>query len=167
MATSQQKGGRSSDSGTQRAKGRPDGARRVRRPANGETGSLGKSIKKVSPYEQGATGSSVGYRSSAPRRAHMRRKPAHAAHASPRVRERGAKFPLWGFLLVAIALVGVCAGGFLLLRGLVHPYEGAKVEDGKQVTVVIPEGSSGASIIQLLLEEGVIHSTADFRQAVS
>jgi len=97
----------------------------------------------------------------------MRRKPAHAVHAAPRVRERGAKFPLWGFLLVAIALVGVCAGGFLLLRGLVHPYEGAKVEDGKQVTVVIPEGSSGASIIQLLLEEGVIHSTADFRQAVS
>lgn len=54
----------------------------------------------------------------------------------------------------------------MLVRGLMHPYEGAKVEDGKQVTVVIPEGSSGASIIQLLLDEGVIHSTADFRQAV-
>lgn len=69
-------------------------------------------------------------------------------------------------VLVVVALVGVCVGGFFLVRAIVHPYEGARVDDGKQVTIVIPEGSSGATIVQLLLDEGVIHSTADFKQAV-
>lgn len=53
-----------------------------------------------------------------------------------------------------------------LVMNIVHPYEGAKVEDGQRVTVVIPEGSSGASIIQELLDTGVIHSSKDFRKAV-
>lgn len=106
----------------------------------------------------------AGYKSSVPRRAHMRRKqPKHAAKST---RARRQRFPLWGVLLVVLVFGGVCAGGFFLIRSIVHPYEGARVDDGQQVTIVIPEGSSGSEIVQLLLDGGVIHSTSDFRQAV-
>lgn len=69
-----------------------------------------------------------------------------------------------GIVVVAIAMV---AGGFFLVRSILHPYEGAKVPDGQSVTVVIPEGSDGATIIQTLLDAGVIHNSKDFRKATA
>lgn len=122
----------------------------------GNTGSL---EQRVPPRR------ATGYKSSVSKRAHMRRKaPKHAAKSQQPTRRQ--HFPIWGVLLVVLAFAGVCAGGFLLIRSIVHPYEGARVDDGQQVTVVIPEGSSGSEIVQLLLDGGVIHSTSDFRQAV-
>ena len=74
--------------------------------------------------------------------------------------------PGWAVaFIVVIVLAGMGVGGFFLARHIIHPYEGAKVEDGQQVTVVIPDGSSGSDIIQILLDAGVIHSSKDFRKA--
>lgn len=88
--------------------------------------------------------------------------PRHAAHVAPRPK----RFPAWGVLLVIVLILGIGVGGFFLVRNIVHPYEGARVEDGQEVTVIIPEGSSGQDIIGILLEQGVIHSSSDFRKAV-
>ena len=69
--------------------------------------------------------------------------------------------------VVAVALVALLAGGFFVVRTVLHPYEGAQVEDGLSVTVEIAEGSDGQTIIQQLLDAGVIHSSKDFRRAVA
>ncbi|MDO4797122.1 MAG: endolytic transglycosylase MltG [Coriobacteriales bacterium] len=91
------------------------------------------------------------------------RRRATPRHAAPK-RRRG--MPGWAVaLIVVIVLAGLGVGGFFLARHIIHPYEGARVEDGQQVTVVIPDGSSGSDIIQILLDAGVIHSSKDFRKA--
>ena len=87
-------------------------------------------------------------------------KPTHAK-ARPR---RGVPRALV-VLIVLVVLAGAGVGGFFLVRHIMHPYEGARVEDGQEVTVVIPDGSSGSDIIKILLDAGVIHSSKDFRQA--
>ena len=84
-----------------------------------------------------------------------------ASHAAPR--KRGLSGGVIAIIVVLVLALGV--GGFFLVRHLLHPYEGAHVEDGQAVTVVIPEGSSGSDIINILLDAGVIHSSRDFRQA--
>ena len=68
---------------------------------------------------------------------------------------------------IALALVVVLAGGFFVVRTFVTPYEGARVEDGQPVTVVIAEGSDGQTIIRTLLDAGVIHNRKDFMRAVN
>lgn len=91
-----------------------------------------------------------------------RRRASAPRHAAPQKK----RFPIVRFLLVIILLAGVGVGGFFLVKSIIHPYEGSRVEDGQEVTVVIPDGSTGSDIIQLLLDSGVIHSTKDFRKAV-
>ncbi len=88
-----------------------------------------------------------------------KRAPMHAAPVKKR-------FPVWGVLLIILLVAGAGVGAFFGIRYLLHPYEGARVEDGQQVTVVIPDGSSGSEIVQALLDSGVIHSSKDFRKAV-
>jgi UPF0755 protein len=91
-----------------------------------------------------------------------RRAPSHAKAPQRH------KTPTAVIVLIAIIVTaGIGVGGFFLVRQILHPYEGARVEDGQEVTVVIPEGSSGSDIIQILLDAGVIHSSKDFRQAAS
>ena len=80
--------------------------------------------------------------------------------------QRHTGFPIWALLLAVVVTVGIGAGAFFLIRNVVHPYEGADVPDGEPVVVAIPEGSSGSEIIAILLDAGVIHSTADFMSAV-
>ena len=67
----------------------------------------------------------------------------------------------------AVAVVALLVGGFFVVNNLRHPYEGARVEDGQTVTVTIPEGADGGTIIQTLLDAGVIHSSKDFRRATA
>jgi UPF0755 protein len=86
-----------------------------------------------------------------------------AAHAAPR-KKRG--MPAWGVFLLVFLVIGIGVGGLFFANHLLHPYEGARVEDGQTVTVVIPEGSSGSTIIDVLLDAGVIHSSKDFRKAL-
>ena len=91
-----------------------------------------------------------------------KRRASAPRHAAPQKK----RFPVIRVLLVIILLAGVGVGGFFLVKNIIHPYEGSRVEDGQEVTVVIPDGSTGSDIIQLLLDSGVIHSTKDFRKAV-
>ena len=99
------------------------------------------------------------YKSSSKRDRRKRQAPRHAAPVKRR-------FPIVRVLLVLIVLAGIGVGGYFGVRHILHPYEGAKVEDGQTVTVVIPDGSSGSDIIQALLDAGVIHSSKDFKKAV-
>ena len=87
-----------------------------------------------------------------------------AKHAAP-PKKKG--FPLAGCLIILVLLAGLGVGGYFAVTRIFFPYEGALVEDGLNVTVVIPEGSSGSDIIKILLDSGVIHSTRDFRKAVN
>ena len=87
--------------------------------------------------------------------------PKHSAYGS-----RGNRPTVIALVAVVVALALV-VGGFFVVRSLLHPYEGARVEDGQSVTVTIPEGADGARIIQQLLDAGVIHSSKDFRRAVN
>lgn len=123
---------------------------------NGNTGSL----SATNPNRVRTTGA-VGYKSKTPSR-NRNRKPT-PSHAAPAPAKRG--FPVWGIIVTIVAVVGLGVGGFFLVKNLVHPYEGKQVEDGQEVTVVIPEGSSGSDIIQILLDAGVIHSSKDFKAA--
>lgn len=89
-----------------------------------------------------------------------RHAPSHASY-QPR-RGHGAV----RVILVLLLIAGIGVAGFFAFQKLTHPYEGAQVEDGQDVTVVIPEGSSGTQIIQELLDKGVIHSSKDFLKVV-
>lgn len=69
---------------------------------------------------------------------------------------------------IAVAALIVVVGGFFAVRTLlVGSYTGTTVEDGKEVTVVIPEGADGGTIRRTLLEAGVIRSGEAFRRAVA
>lgn len=120
----------------------------------GSTGSVGtQPSKKARPANSQAK--------SANRADSMKRRKHVAKHAAPTMRRyTGLKILL---VLVFLAVIG--AGGYLGYKFLFNPYEGATIEDGKEVTVVIPEGSSGSDIIDILLDAGVIHSSKDFRKA--
>ena len=125
-----------------------------RRVSTGNTGSL----SAARPDRVQATGS-VGHKSASGKK-RGRYTPTHAAP-----KKRG--MPAWGVILIVLFVAGIGVGGFFLVKNLLHPYEGAQVEDGQTVTVVIPEGSSGADITNILLDAGVIHSTKDFRKATN
>lgn len=131
-------------------------ARKARSQGDGSTGSI-----PTSSTDRVRSNGAVGYTSAANVRSGGRRRPAHGAHAAPT--KKG--FPVWGVIIILLVVAGMGVGGFFLVRHLVHPYEGTRVEDGQEVQVVIPEGSSGADIIQILLDTGVIHSSKDFRKA--
>lgn len=100
----------------------------------------------------------IGYRSAATARG--RKSHRRPSHVSPR---RG--LPTWSIVVIAVAVVGVLVGGFFVIRNLVNG-SGAHGQDGSMVTVVIPEGSNGNDIIDILLDVGVIRSKRDFRNAV-
>lgn len=125
--------------------------RSASRPSSGNPSRTGTS-KKVQ-----ANGA-VGYKSSVSSKGGKHRRPSHAA-----VKKKG--FPVWGIFLILLLVAGLGVGGFFLVQYVLNPYEGARVEDGQEVTVVIPEGSTGADITQILLDAGVIHSSKDFRKA--
>ena len=101
----------------------------------------------------------------APRPTSRGRNGRHApSHASYQPRRGSGVVKVVIVLLVVAGLIGVA--GYFAYQKLMHPYEGAQVEDGQEVTVVIPEGSSGTQIIQELLDKGVIHSSKDFLRVV-
>ena len=143
----------------------------ARRVSAGNTGSAKRvsagstgSAKRVSAGNTGslsATGSKRIRSSSGTARPSKRGKYA-PMHAAP-VKKRSH---VGRVLLIILLVAGVGVGAFFGVRYLLNPYEGAKVEDGKQVSVVIPDGSSGSEIVQALLDAGVIHSSKDFRKAV-
>ena len=126
-----------------------------RRTRSGRTGSL----SATNPGRTGAGRTNAGRAASSKSRGGT---PQHSA----------SKLPSTGRTVlivagVAVALIAVIAGGFFVVRNVLHPYEGAHVEDGLSVTVEIAEGSDGQTIIQQLLDAGVIHSSKDFRRAVA
>ncbi|MDO4805834.1 MAG: endolytic transglycosylase MltG [Coriobacteriales bacterium] len=164
MANTQYSGGRPSESGTRQKRARREGAPRPSRKNDASrTGELNRTGANQPQRAYTSDGNGSGYRSNTPRRGHKRHQPAHAArHAKPQKK----RFPVWGMLIILLLVGALGAGGVYLVMNILHPYEGARVEDGQQVTVVIPEGSSGTAIIQELLDAGVIHSSKDFRKAV-
>lgn len=90
---------------------------------------------------------------------HKSNAPKHAS--APR--RRGLPIGALVGIVVLVLVLGV--GGFLLVTRVLAPYEGARVEDGQTVTVVIPEGSDGGTITKALLDAGVIHNSRAFRKA--
>lgn len=98
--------------------------------------------------------------------ASTKRKRVQARHIAPaHSAQKRRGFPVWGVILILLVVAGLGVGGYFVVSNILHPYEGARVEDGQEVTVAIPEGSSGGEIIQILLDAGVIHSSSDFRKA--
>lgn len=76
----------------------------------------------------------------------------------------------WPRVLMSLILVAFILGAayiFVLpmVKDLTKP-ETPQVETGKQVTITIPEGSGAASIIQQLLDAGVISDQASFANAL-
>ena len=68
---------------------------------------------------------------------------------------------------IVVAALLVLVGGFFAVRTFLTPRPAASVEAGKEVTVVIPEGADGGTIVKTLLDAGVIGNARDFRRAVS
>ena len=122
---------------------------------SGTTGSM----SAANPNRVRSASESGNYAATSKRSRRKRQAPRHAAPAK-------RHFPVWRVFLIILILAGLGVGGYFGVRYILHPYEGAKVEDGQTVTVVIPDGSSGSDIIQALLDAGVIHSSKDFRKAV-
>lgn len=157
----------------------------VRRPANSRANATGSSR----PVKKGSTGSLKREGAGSVRAGELvhvgpgdksgSRKPSSARGKSTEKNRRGKhvakhaappkkkRFPVVGCILILLLMAGIGVGGYFVVTRVLFPYEGAVVEDGQEVTVVIPEGSSGSDIIQILLNSGVIHSTRDFRKAVS
>lgn len=122
----------------------------------------GGSSSAQNPNRRDVYANNSGNRAGRSKRKSGKRRPAHAAPP----KRRG--MPGWAIaLIVVIVLAGLGVGGFFVVSNILHPYEGARVEDGQPVTVVIPEGTSGSGIIQILLDAGVIHSSKDFRKAAA
>lgn len=160
----------------------PQGARRVRtggRPAAGGTGkipaggtgkiSVGGTGKVGTAGVQGVKGASGTKPAGTAKAAAGGKRVVKAGTSAPKHSSKQApsRIPVPLIIGIAVAVVAVLVGGFFVAQSILHPYEGARVEDGKTVTVVIPEGSDGASIIQSLLDAGVIHSSKDFRRATA
>ncbi len=126
-----------------------------RRVGSGTTGSL-----SAANPNRVASSTGVNYRSSKSGRGSRRRTPSHAAPVKKKTS---------GLLvaLVVLLVIGIGVGGFFIVSSFFNPFEGANVEAGQTVNVVIPEGSSGADITQILLDEGVIRSSRAFRKAAT
>ncbi|MBR3158313.1 MAG: endolytic transglycosylase MltG [Atopobiaceae bacterium] len=142
------------------------------RRRTGATGSL--SATNPNRRRGGTTGTLSGSASGRQRtgRTNPGSKPHVAKGASQPPKHSAAKLPSTGrsvLLIGGIALVVVAflVGGFFVVRRLLPVSEGAQVPDGQTVTVAIAEGSDGATIIQTLLDAGVIHSSKDFMRAVN
>lgn len=144
-----------------------------RRVGSGSTGSLSAtnpghtrssgttgSLSAANPNRV-ASSSGVIYKSSSSSRSDSRRRmPSHAAPAKKKS----------SGVLIALAVVlviGIGVGGYFIVSRFFNPFEGANVEAGQTVNVVIPEGSSGADITQILLDAGVIRSSRAFRKAAA
>lgn len=122
------------------------------RSLDGTTGSL-----KTNDMRRVRSSGAVGYTSAAGgRRAHGAHGRAKNSHA----------IPVWGVILVIVAVLLVGAGGFLLFRGFFGGQGGKGVAAGQEVTVVIPEGSLGNAIADELVNSGVLPDTKTFTQAV-
>lgn len=117
-----------------------------RRVGSGTTGSL----SATNPHRV----------ASSSRGSSRRRTPSHAAPVKKK--KSGVLIALAVFLVV-----GIGVGGFFIVSGFFNPFEGANVEAGQTVNVVIPEGSSGTDITQILLDAGVIRSSRAFRKAAT
>ncbi|MGN0286712.1 MAG: endolytic transglycosylase MltG [Atopobiaceae bacterium] len=116
-----------------------------RRPARGYAAD-------VTQGRVGSTGAR-GYRSAVPR------------HAAPEQRKhRAGKVIL--VLVVILALAGV---GIYVLRdrlGITSLIRSSQIEPGQEVTITIPEGSGGSTIVKQLMDAGVISDSSSFLQAV-
>lgn len=81
--------------------------------------------------------------------------------------KRNGAFP-FVMLLVVLAVMGVVAAGFLVVPKLFQRNQPVADEypSGEEVIVVIPDGSGGAAIAQLLIDNHVISDESAFYQEV-
>lgn len=137
-------------------------ARTVPSVENGGRSQIGPEVRYVKMQPSGARAPRTPQRSSGYYSSGMR----HAAAPPPKRHHWGVTI-----LVVLLALV-VVAGGAYVFRsrlGLDSFFENMlkePIQAGQDVTITIPEGSSGSTIVQQLVDTGVVSDSSSFLRAV-
>lgn len=85
------------------------------------------------------------------------------AHGGARPPKKGSPVPVVIGVLIAIAVV---AGAALFLFPRIFGGDSANIEAGQQVSITIPEGSSGDAIATILVENHIIADSGEYYAAV-
>lgn len=85
------------------------------------------------------------------------------AHGGARPPKKGSPVPVVIGVLIAIAVV---AGAALFLFPRIFGGDSANIEAGQQVSITIPEGSSGDAIATILVENHIITDSGEYYAAV-
>lgn len=109
----------------------------------------------ASDATQGRVGSTgaKGYRSAVPR------------HVAPEQRKHRAG----KVILVLVVILALAGAGIYVLRdrlGITSLIRSSQIQAGQEVTITIPEGSGGSTIVKQLMDAGVISDSSSFLQAV-